>query len=261
MKHNEFYARDRAACAESKRRNERPQLPFSEYDKRHGPGKCEGTLRFDPEDEGAHLLAVCDVCWFEIAVPRAALDPSWRGKILLERSGIPLGLAEKPYVDNDDNGRAVAAMSAWLDDTAGKPPLLHGKAGVGKTHLLAKTGAMLCRQGLRVLYRDVPSLMNAERDYIDRPKGVKPLKLCAEAEVLILDDLGAERSTPWTQEQLQTLIDARYKAERPILSATNLDLDEWSGAFGERTVSRLGGMTQPVYLGGVDMRLADPIPF
>jgi hypothetical protein len=263
MSHSEFYARDRAACAEWTRKEGHTHTPFAELDQALGAGKCDGTLCFDDEvyaSEDALLLAVCDTCDFEIAVARSQVDSSWRGKLLLDRSSLPEALRDKSFKVAPDNQPAVDRIQRWLEDMTWKPPLFHGPAGVGKTHLLSITGALLCRRGLRVVYRDIASLMADEREYIDKPTGVRPIKLAADAEVLILDDLGAERPTPWTREQLAWLVDQRYKGGTPLLAATNLDLAEWPERFGERTASRLGGMTEPTHFGGADHRLTT-IPF
>ena len=54
-----------------------------------------------------------------------------------------------------------------------------------------------------------------------------------------LDDLGAENQTDWVLEQLYSIVNARYEAERPIVATTNLMPDELSERLGPRTVSRL----------------------
>jgi DNA replication protein DnaC len=257
MSHREFYARD-AARTQERRQRESWLSSWRDYDKRLFPDRinCPGTLTFQLDVADAHLLeAICDVCGFMVAVPRRTVDPTWQAEQLRERAELPV-LADKPFDDRAESAAAYLAMTDFLRrPKVVKPPLLHGKAGVGKTHLLAWAGKQLCTDGIRVLYRDIRTLLSAERDYIDHPRGMRPFDAAVEAKVLILDDLGAERSTPWTTEQIDDLVDRRYRANRPILAATNLDLDQWAEAFGDRTASRLGGMTQPIFMGGADMRL------
>jgi len=261
ISHREFYARDRAVTNENRRRGRHPAMPMQDYDRQLHPDRvdCAGTLELDPEATGPDepiVLAVCDECGFEVCVHRSAADPQWRGNYLLLRSDLPFAFIDKPFARSEHNDAAMDVAAAWLEDvTRGKPPALHGPAGVGKTHLLTRTGAALCRDGVRVLYRDYVSLLRQERGYLDRPAGVRPFEVAVEAEVLILDDLGAERPTPWSQEQLQWLIDERYKAGRPLLIGTNLDVLEWPEQLGERAASRLAAMTRPTYMGGADLRL------
>jgi DNA replication protein DnaC len=74
------------------------------------------------------------------------------------------------------------------------------------------------------------------------------------AELLVLDDIGAERPTEWAQDQIQGLVDYRYMHELPILMATNIPPRAWDDTFGPRTASRMRGMTLPFELGGKDLR-------
>jgi DNA replication protein DnaC len=74
-------------------------------------------------------------------------------------------------------------------------------------------------------------------------------------DLLHIDDLGAEHRTDWVLEQLYSIVNARYEAERPIVATTNLMPDELSERLGSRTVSRLVeicGDLIPLY--GDDMR-------
>jgi hypothetical protein len=259
MSHQEFYARDEEAMVEVKKH--KPwRTSWREYDKGleafKGRVNCPGTLIFmaDVRDE-ALVEAICDTCGFMVAVPRREVDAEWRMDQLLERAELP-ALAHKPFERREESASPKDMMLDFLRRPKdSRPPLFHGPAGVGKTHLLAWAGKQLCTDGIRVLYRDIRTLLSMEREYIDHARGVRPFDAACEVEVLILDDLGAERSTPWTQEQVDDLVDRRYRANRPLLAATNLDLDQWADAFGERTASRLGGMTQPIFMGGADMRL------
>jgi DNA replication protein DnaC len=55
----------------------------------------------------------------------------------------------------------------------------------------------------------------------------------------VLDDVGAERPTEWTQEQLNKLIDYRACNELPIWFTTNCSLKELEQVLTPRTSSRL----------------------
>jgi DNA replication protein DnaC len=58
-------------------------------------------------------------------------------------------------------------------------------------------------------------------------------------DLLVLDDLGAERTSSWVNDRLYLIINRRYDSGRPILVTTNLDLGELSDKIGDRIVSRL----------------------
>jgi len=85
-----------------------------------------------------------------------------------------------------------------------------------------------------------------------------------QAELLVLDDLGAEKTSEWVQETLGLVINTRYNARRPTIVTTNLvdrteNTDPLSFALqvGERSRSRLREMCDWVEMGGADSRDAD----
>jgi DNA replication protein DnaC len=57
--------------------------------------------------------------------------------------------------------------------------------------------------------------------------------------LLVLDDVGAERPTEWTQDQLNKLIDYRGRNELPAWFTTNCSLEELEQVLTPRTYSRL----------------------
>lgn len=61
------------------------------------------------------------------------------------------------------------------------------------------------------------------------------------AQVLLLDDLGAEKPSTWTQKELMIILDERYRANKPTIITTNLMLNdsELRGTCGDRAYSRL----------------------
>lgn len=116
--------------------------------------------------------------------------------------------------------------------------VLRGGTGCGKTHLAAAIAHRLLERGVAALFINVPDLLDelratfhpeAESSYEERFWELR------EAPVLILDDLGAQQSTPWAQEKLFQLLDWRYNARLPTVITTNLSLD----AFEPRLRSRL----------------------
>lgn len=60
--------------------------------------------------------------------------------------------------------------------------------------------------------------------------------------LLVLDDLGAEKTTDWTRERLFEIIDYRYNEELPIIITTNLKPDDMLSDLGERICDRIREM-------------------
>jgi DNA replication protein DnaC len=94
--------------------------------------------------------------------------------------------------------------------------------------------------GRSVAIYSLPRLLGVLREAIDSQQGMLDLldRLTA-VDLLHLDDLGAEHRTDWVLEQLYSIVNARYEAERAIVATTNLMPDELSERLGSRTVSRL----------------------
>lgn len=67
-----------------------------------------------------------------------------------------------------------------------------------------------------------------------------------EAELLLLDDLGADHVTDWGAATIGGIIDARTAAARPTIVTTNLDPEQIIAKLGERTLSRLMGPADSV---------------
>lgn len=75
------------------------------------------------------------------------------------------------------------------------------------------------------------------------------------ADLIVLDDLGAESSTGWAVEKLYMLVDMRYRDEKPLIVTTNYGLEELKEKLGIRIFDRLIEMCCPVEIGGTSRRL------
>ena len=80
------------------------------------------------------------------------------------------------------------------------------------------------------------------------------------AELLVLDDLGAERGTDFALEKVYDIIDSRYRLHRPMILTTNLTLDEMKGTRDirySRIYDRIFEVCYPVKFTGVSYRKAE----
>jgi DNA replication protein DnaC len=134
--------------------------------------------------------------------------------------------------------RYVRSIEANLD--AGRGLWIQGDVGTGKTTLAMLISKAALEAGRSVAIYSLPRLLNLLRESLDSDTGKLDLidRLTA-VDLLHVDDLGAEHQTDWVLEQLYSIVNARYEAERAILATTNLMPDELDARLGARTVSRL----------------------
>ncbi len=134
--------------------------------------------------------------------------------------------------------RYVRAIKQNLD--AGRGLWIAGDVGTGKTTLAMLVSKTALDAGRSVAIYSLPRLLNLLRESMDTEDGkLDFMDRLTEVDLLHLDDLGAENQTDWVLEQLYSIVNARYEAERAILATSNLMPDELTDRLGARTVSRL----------------------
>ena len=160
--------------------------------------------------------------------------------------------------------REIRAFVADIDPNldAGRSLWLTGSFGTGKTALAMIVSKAAIDAGRTVAIYSCPRLLSVIRESIDQPPrggsagGVLDfLDRLASADLLHIDDLGAEHRTEWVLEQLYTIINSRYEDQRSTIVTSNLERDALAEQLGERIVSRLEGMCgEPLPFWGADAR-------
>ena len=135
----------------------------------------------------------------------------------------------------------------------GKGLLFFGTVGTGKTFIAAAIANALIDKGYNCLVTNFARLVNTiqgmytgKQEYIDRLN---------RFDLLIIDDLAAERDTEYMGEAVQNIIDSRYRAGLPLIVTTNLTADELKNPVEvrkQRTYSRLLEMCIPLEVKMVD---------
>jgi DNA replication protein DnaC len=157
--------------------------------------------------------------------------------------------------------RAVASARQWVDgflDLGGFSEsglLFVGPPGVGKTHLAA---AALCdvirRYRVRGRFVDFTTLIYQIQSTFDAgsPETKQSvLDPIVEAEVLVLDELGAQKPSPWVSEVLYLILNGRYTRRLPTLFTSNYYLDAATVPAEPTTLDR--GAGPPVSERGADL--------
>jgi len=140
---------------------------------------------------------------------------------------------------------------------------LYGGIGSGKTHLAAAVANGIIEKGWHAIFKQSSALFSelkatfgqdgAEMAYINR------LKDCA---LLVIDDLGKERATPWCVEKLFEIINHRYSDKKPIVITSNFSPEELAAHLStdktsdtaKAICSRLAETTEKIYAGTEDYR-------
>ena len=107
----------------------------------------------------------------------------------------------------------------------GQGLLFWGDVGTGKTFLAGCIANALMEKNIPVLMTSFPKLLNALGGIYSGEKN-EYLKSLNRYQLLIIDDLGVERDTPYVLETVYLVIDERYKSGKPFIITTNLSLEE-----------------------------------
>jgi DNA replication protein DnaC len=132
-----------------------------------------------------------------------------------------------------------------------------GKTGLGKTHLSLAIGKAIIEKGFIVMYRSAGNMLSeidAERFGRAEPGFEKAL---ADAELLIIDDLGAEGKIKNTKNEayLYNIINTRINLNLPTIINTNIiKQNEMLEYYSERVVSRIYGCFTEIVFEGIDIR-------
>ena len=104
---------------------------------------------------------------------------------------------------------------------------LYGKFGVGKTYLMGAVANELKERGIETFIIYTPDFFREMRASIGDGSFQEKIEAVKKAQVLILDDIGAETTSSWTRDDvLGTILQHRMLEKLPTLFTSNYDYDE-----------------------------------
>ncbi len=136
-------------------------------------------------------------------------------------------------------GNEEARQAAWELSQNSRSGLIWltmcGPSDRGKTHLAIAACHESLKRGDPALYAFVPDLLRDLRRGFDNDDYDERFTRYCKVPLLVLDDLGAENATPWVQQELDSIVNARYMDRLPMIVTTNLA----PGQLAPRIMSRL----------------------
>ena len=142
--------------------------------------------------------------------------------------------------------------------------LLMGPVGIGKTHLAVSILKALTERGFLCLFYEFGALLKEIQSSYNPVSQISELKVLQpifDAEVLVLDEIGASKPTDWVRDTMAHIINTRYNNKKLTIFTTNY-LDErkiereetLEDRIGVRLRSRLFEMCKTVQIEGQDFR-------
>jgi DNA replication protein DnaC len=225
-----------------------------------GCAVCEDTGWKAIDQDGVRRMIRCD-CWREEIVRRRLAEAR------IPRRYQHCDLSNFVTYPNEMLLRAVAGVQKFIDafPVVDKGLVLIGPPGIGKSHLaVSALKQAILRSGARGLFYDVRELLKLIRSTYNpvvKTAEMEVLRPVLEADLLALDDLGAEKTSEWVEETLNLVVNTRYNERRPTIFTSNYEEKEQTGEgdsllerVGYRIHSRLFEMCDFLDFGGCDYR-------
>ena len=135
--------------------------------------------------------------------------------------------------------------------------LLYGDVGTGKTFLAACIANALLNQGVSVKW--LTAMQIVERScFYSESEYAEYIRSITAPDLLIIDDLGAERGTDFALERVHSLVDTRISANKPMIVTTNIDITDMGNCADlkkKRTFDRIMPATFAFAMKGTSYRM------
>ncbi len=171
-----------------------------------------------------------------------ALEPGVPGK----PSPTYRAYLERPW---EGKREVLEAISSWHEQ--GGVLYLFGPPGTGKTHLAVRAAWKKAQEGKRTLFLSEWEFYERARLEAQDPEAPRILD---QASVLVLDDLGKARLTPFAAEVLFGLVEAAHRGSLDLLVTSNYPPEEAARRLGENAEALLSRVERAVEVRGPDRR-------
>lgn len=228
----------------------------------HTPKQCRFIATWDGKEKKPYTLCDC-ARERKDAEEQARQAQDLRIEInRLRKLGFPdIEMADWTFAHDDGTDPKTTSIAhRYVDNFSemkkrGKGLLLYGTVGTGKTYAAACIANELISQGHPCLVTNFARITNTLQGMFEGKQ--RYLDDFNRLDLLVIDDLAAERDTSYMNEMIFNVIDSRYRSGKPLIVTSNLtkaDLMAPGSIERQRIYSRLLEMCVPVKVKGGDRR-------
>lgn len=241
------------------------------YDSAQLCAQCRGREDCRQKIPGCQVILAQNRLMLETAYKQCKKDAAYQYRLRIKRalqsSRLPELFQEMTFDSfqvTPGTKQAYQEAQKFAQTDSLKGLVFAGNTGVGKSHLAAAIINEKLKQAQDVIFCTVPELLADIRRVIRLEQETSELmELVKNTHLLVLDDLGAEKTTEWVAEQLFVILNARLLRKKPVIITTNYhrpsDLIEKLGGnvTSQRIVSRIRELCMWIVMEGEDWRLKD----
>lgn len=185
----------------------------------HTPKQCKTT--WDGHERIVPCMCKCreeeyNATQKQIDIQQQQQRIEWLREVGITDGGLLNCTFDKAYL-SEEIQRCKAYVDNWEQSYENNVGLLmHGDAGTGKTFAAACIANALIDNGISAMITSFPRILSSNYDRTELLEQIR------SAELVVIDDLGTERSSEYALEIAFLVIDERYKSKKPLIVTTNM---------------------------------------
>ncbi len=209
---------------------------------------CKYKLALDEQNKYLNNIYYFDM-------PKEIKNAKMKDINTLDKNRFPVIKWIKAFIDNYEKGKSTKGL------------YLNGNFGCGKTYLLSAMLNELAKKGKKVAIVYYPELLRSlKASFGDNDEYTELFNTIKKAELLLLDDIGAETVTEWSRDEvLGTILQYRMEEGLPTFFTSNLTIDDLSEHLSvtskevdlvkaKRIIERIKQLTDDITMISVNLR-------